>query len=152
MCYEPLSPICTLAFNIISGFTNNKESSAPWSECHLIRIARLVGSSCFTVSFYPKGLLNSLALDAICFFTQIQSALCRYGFSRFAIILNELTEGLQSKIAPTDCRLRPDQHCLEIGLYDEVGLLLLPAYCAFLTAIFKWGYSRKTIGFSKICF
>ena len=39
-----------------------------------------------------------------------------------SIKLNELTPGLESKVAPTDCRLRPDQHCLELGLYDQVGV------------------------------
>lgn len=39
------------------------------------------------------------------------------------MILNELTPpGLAQQVAPTDCRLRPDQHALEEGLYDEVHL------------------------------
>lgn len=37
------------------------------------------------------------------------------------MILNELTPGLKEKIAPTDCRLRPDQSYLEKGLYDEAN-------------------------------
>lgn len=41
--------------------------------------------------------------------------------STCSIKLNELTPGLESKVAPTDCRLRPDQHCLELGLYDQVS-------------------------------
>lgn len=36
-------------------------------------------------------------------------------------MLNELTPGLEGRVAPTDCRLRPDQHCLEQGQYDQVG-------------------------------
>lgn len=40
-----------------------------------------------------------------------------------SIMLNELTPGLDGKVAPTDCRLRPDQHCLELGQYDQVGLV-----------------------------
>lgn len=38
-----------------------------------------------------------------------------------SIKLNELTPGLEAKVAPTDCRLRPDQYCLELGQYDQVG-------------------------------
>ncbi len=38
-----------------------------------------------------------------------------------SIMLNELTPGLDGRVAPTDCRLRPDQHCLELGQYDQVG-------------------------------
>lgn len=38
-----------------------------------------------------------------------------YYFSKFALQLNNLTPSLKSKIAPTDCRLRPDQRALENG-------------------------------------
>lgn len=44
----------------------------------------------------------------------------RYNLTLFAIQLNEITPGLAAKLAPTDCRLRPDQHCLELGEYDQV--------------------------------
>ena len=37
-----------------------------------------------------------------------------------SIRLNEVTPGLAARLAPTDCRLRPDQHYLEQGLYDQV--------------------------------
>lgn len=57
--------------------------------------------------------------------------MCRYNLTRFATWLNELTPpGLEKKLAPTDCRLRPDQHCLEQGVYDQVftgPLHLFPA-------------------------
>lgn len=45
----------------------------------------------------------------------------KYHHTAFCITLNEMTEGLKEKIAPTDCRLRPDQKCLEEGLYDEAN-------------------------------
>lgn len=45
----------------------------------------------------------------------------RYNLTSFSIMLNELTPGLDSKVAPTDCRLRPDQHCLELGQYDQAN-------------------------------
>ena len=32
-----------------------------------------------------------------------------------------MTQGLEGRLAPTDCRLRPDQHFLELGQYDKVG-------------------------------
>ena len=44
----------------------------------------------------------------------------RYNLSAWAIKLNEITPGLEQKLAPTDCRLRPDQHATEAGDYDEV--------------------------------
>ena len=50
----------------------------------------------------------------------------RYNLSAWAIKLNEITPGLEQKLAPTDCRLRPDQHATEAGDYDEVR----PAACA----------------------
>ena len=37
--------------------------------------------------------------------------------------LNELTPGLKEKLAPTDCRLRPDQRATENGEYDLVSML-----------------------------
>lgn len=45
---------------------------------------------------------------------------CRYNLTKWAIQLNEITPGLEKKLAPTDCRLRPDQHHLELGQYDQV--------------------------------
>ena len=38
-----------------------------------------------------------------------------YGFSRFAVELNEMTSVERSRIPPTDARLRPDQKALEEG-------------------------------------
>lgn len=43
----------------------------------------------------------------------------RYNLTTFAIQLNEQTPDTR-RAAPTDCRRRPDQHCLELGEYDEV--------------------------------
>jgi hypothetical protein len=54
---------------------------------------------------------------------------CRYNLTRWAIQLNEITPGLQEKLAPTDCRLRPDQHYLELGEYDQVSCPLTPMLC-----------------------
>jgi oxysterol-binding protein 1 len=49
---------------------------------------------------------------------------CRYKFATvWPIQLNEVTPGLETKLAPTDCRLRPDQHFTELGMYDQVWLL-----------------------------
>ncbi|DBA86398.1 TPA: hypothetical protein ACH3X2_005620 [Trebouxia sp. C0005] len=46
----------------------------------------------------------------------------RYNMTRFAMILNEITPpGLEREVAPTDCRLRPDQHALEEGIYDQAN-------------------------------
>lgn len=48
-----------------------------------------------------------------------------YGFSRFAIELNEITDDLKpdSRLAPTDSRLRPDQRLMEEGKIDEAEVL-----------------------------
>ena len=53
----------------------------------------------------------------------------RYNLTGWAIKLNEITLGLEQKLAPTDCRLRPDQHATEAGDYDEVGALV--SVCTF---------------------
>lgn len=45
----------------------------------------------------------------------------RYNMTKFAIYLNEVTPGLKGKLAPTDSRLRPDQHALEEGVYDQAN-------------------------------
>ncbi|CAL8470152.1 g9694 [Coccomyxa elongata] len=45
----------------------------------------------------------------------------RYNLTKWAIQLNEITPGLEKKLAPTDCRLRPDQHHLELGEYDQAN-------------------------------
>ncbi|KAK9801882.1 hypothetical protein WJX73_007191 [Symbiochloris irregularis] len=45
----------------------------------------------------------------------------RYNLTSFAMKLNELTPGLGDHIAPTDCRLRPDQRATEQGLYDQAN-------------------------------
>lgn len=42
-----------------------------------------------------------------------------YGFSKFAVQLNETTELEKDKMAPTDSRLRPDQLALESGDVDK---------------------------------
>ena len=36
-----------------------------------------------------------------------------------------MTPGLEERLAPTDCRLRPDQHFLELGQYDQVRYALI---------------------------
>jgi hypothetical protein len=38
-----------------------------------------------------------------------------YGFTRFAIELNEISPALQERLPVTDTRLRPDQRLLEEG-------------------------------------
>lgn len=45
----------------------------------------------------------------------------RYNLTAFSIQLNELTPGLEKKVAPTDCRLRPDQSFTEKGMWDEAN-------------------------------
>ncbi len=45
----------------------------------------------------------------------------RYNLTRFAIELNELTPGLEAKLAPTDCRLRPDQAATERGRWGAAN-------------------------------
>lgn len=47
---------------------------------------------------------------------------CRHNWGTWVMALNELTPGLKEKLAPTDCRLRPDQHFMEVGEFDRVRL------------------------------
>ena len=42
-----------------------------------------------------------------------------YGFSRFAMELNEVTAVERDKLPPTDVRFRPDQRALEEGRFAE---------------------------------
>ncbi|XP_065284033.1 oxysterol-binding protein-related protein 1-like [Dermacentor albipictus] len=41
-----------------------------------------------------------------------------YNFTLFAIALNEMEEGMEKELPPTDCRLRPDMRRLEAGDLD----------------------------------
>ena len=67
--------------------------------------------------------------------------MCRYNLTRFATWLNELTPpGLEKRLAPTDCRLRPDQHCLEQGVYDQVFTAPLDLFPAFAPLCFTDGF------------
>ncbi|XP_041818096.1 oxysterol-binding protein-related protein 7 isoform X1 [Chelmon rostratus] len=50
---------------------------------------------------------------------QPKDYLLYYGFSTFAMELNELTPDLKPLLPPTDSRLRPDQRMLEEGKVDE---------------------------------
>ncbi|XP_056908045.1 oxysterol-binding protein-related protein 7 isoform X1 [Takifugu flavidus] len=50
---------------------------------------------------------------------QPKDYLLYYGFSTFAMELNELTPDLEPLLPPTDTRLRPDQRMLEEGKVDE---------------------------------
>lgn len=48
-----------------------------------------------------------------------ERAMDYYGFTAFAIELNEITEDLKGRIPGTDSRLRPDQRLFEEGKVDE---------------------------------
>lgn len=41
--------------------------------------------------------------------------------SPFAITLNDTNPEIKAWLPPTDCRLRPDQHAFEHGLYDKAN-------------------------------
>lgn len=51
---------------------------------------------------------------------QPKEYLLYYGFSSFAMEMNELPADLEPFLPPTDSRLRPDQRMLEEGLVDKV--------------------------------
>uniref|UniRef100_A0A3P8S5S1 Oxysterol-binding protein n=1 Tax=Amphiprion percula TaxID=161767 RepID=A0A3P8S5S1_AMPPE len=53
---------------------------------------------------------------------QPKDYLLYYGFSTFAMELNELTPDLKPLLPPTDSRLRPDQRMLEEGKVDEADI------------------------------
>jgi hypothetical protein len=46
-----------------------------------------------------------------------------YGFTSFAITLNEITPDLEGVLPPTDSRLRPDQRAMEEGRVDDADQL-----------------------------
>eukprot|EP00160_Parvularia_atlantis_P016263 Unigene5076_Nuclearia_a/m.15566 Unigene5076_Nuclearia_a/g.15566 ORF Unigene5076_Nuclearia_a/g.15566 Unigene5076_Nuclearia_a/m.15566 type:complete len:290 (+) Unigene5076_Nuclearia_a:1516-2385(+) len=49
----------------------------------------------------------------------LPNAVEQYGFTRFAIELNEITDDLRDFLPPTDSRLRPDQRMLEEGRVEQ---------------------------------
>lgn len=49
----------------------------------------------------------------------VDRAAKNYGFSKFAVALNEITSIEEGKLPPTDSRLRPDQRALEKGELDQ---------------------------------
>ena len=49
-----------------------------------------------------------------------------YNFTNFAMSLNELEPGMQDRLAPTDCRLRPDIRAMENGDMGIEVILLHP--------------------------
>jgi len=48
-----------------------------------------------------------------------ENAKLYYGFTRFAIELNEIDDNLREQLPPTDTRFRPDQRYLECGQVDQ---------------------------------
>ena len=52
-----------------------------------------------------------------------------YGFTQFALLLNEIDDNLRVKIAPTDSRLRPDMRRMEEG--DFGGYFLFYMWAKF---------------------
>ena len=57
-----------------------------------------------------------------------EDAARQYGFTAFAITLNELTPEMLQNLPPTDSRLRPDMRALEEAV---------PVYCSLYTPQFK---------------
>ncbi|KAG9346244.1 hypothetical protein JZ751_008069 [Albula glossodonta] len=57
------------------------------------------------------------------FYPQPKDHFTYYGFSSFAMEMNELTPELKPLLPPTDTRLRPDQRMLEEGRVDEADKL-----------------------------
>lgn len=53
----------------------------------------------------------------------VPDAAKRYGFTKFAASLNEITPIEKGKLPPTDSRLRPDQRAAEDGDFDEAEML-----------------------------
>ena len=48
-----------------------------------------------------------------------------YGFTQFALLLNEIDDNLRTKIPPTDSRLRPDMRRMEDGDFGTYILLFI---------------------------
>lgn len=45
-----------------------------------------------------------------------------FNLTPFGVTLNALTPNLQRVLPPTDTRLRPDQRCMEEGMYDQAAV------------------------------
>ena len=78
----------------------------------------LVGKWTEQLSFCNTGTTEPLR-EAWRVAALVDGAQTRYGWTRFAAQLNEITALEKDAMAPTDSRLRPDQRLVENGRYDE---------------------------------
>lgn len=57
-----------------------------------------------------------------------------YGFTRFAIELNELDDDLRQQLPPTDTRFRPDQRFVQVFVFSSQWLLSAFMFVSYLEA------------------
>ncbi|XP_051522757.1 oxysterol-binding protein-related protein 7 isoform X3 [Myxocyprinus asiaticus] len=72
--------------------------------------------------FWHEGIFCDTLPNPQCIWkpnSQPKNYLLYYGFSSFAMEMNELTSDLKPLLPPTDTRLRPDQRLLEEGKIEE---------------------------------
>ncbi|KAA0725106.1 Oxysterol-binding protein-related protein 6 [Triplophysa tibetana] len=72
--------------------------------------------------FWHEGIFCDTVPNPQCIWKpnpQPKNYMLYYGFSSFAMEMNELTHELKPLLPPTDTRLRPDQRLLEEGKVDE---------------------------------
>lgn len=51
-----------------------------------------------------------------------------YSFTDFALMLNDFPDELKAKVAPTDCRWRPDMRKMEEGDIGKILMFLLAGF------------------------
>ncbi|TSK14726.1 Oxysterol-binding protein-related protein 6 [Bagarius yarrelli] len=72
--------------------------------------------------FWHEGIFCDTVPNPHCIwkpYPQPKDSILYYGFSSFAMEMNELTPELKTLLPPTDTRLRPDQRMLEEGRVEE---------------------------------
>lgn len=66
-----------------------------------------------------------------------------YNFTSFTVSLNELQDGMEAVLAPTDCRLRPDIRGMENG---DMGACLVVGGLAWVPAGWRAGCCSGWLG------
>lgn len=125
--HSGIMKITNLQSSLVGKIKFEASSRLSWSETHQVTGEFLRGQDklpCSLTGTWDKELSVAMPngtkrkIWQICSMPKAES---RYNMTKFAICLNELTPGLKEKLPPTDSRLRPDQHALEEGVYDQAN-------------------------------
>jgi hypothetical protein len=86
-------------------------------------VARAVGTGKGTLN--PDVSASSSSPEFILLWRNTVKPPAPFNLTPFAITLNDCPESLKPIVAPTDCRVRPDQRAFEMGKYERANDLKL---------------------------